>query len=260
MDKESSYPPGEAASGQRVVQSAHDQRRAPPAWSAQKRIVVAAFVIVILGTLIAGSFLFFGDLWTFGDEGVSVKGIEELIRSWGPWGVGASIGLMVLHSFVPFPAGLLALANGMLYGSFWGTVITWTGAMLGAYVAFGLSRLLGRPFVEVMVPDKHLSRLDEWTAHQGGGMLFLSRFLPVISFNFINYAAGLTNISWFTFTWATGVGILPLTTLMVVMGDQFEHLSWEMLVALFAAGAVLWWLMFRKLVPMFRARASLGRR
>ena len=258
MDNESSYPPGEVATGQRVVQCAHDQRRAPPAWSAQKRIVVAALAIVILAALLAGAFL--GDLWTFGDEGVSVKGIEELIRSWGPWAVGASIGLMVLHSFVPFPAGLLALANGMLYGWFWGTVITWTGAMLGAYVAFGLSRHLGRPFVEVMVPDKHLSRLDDWTARQGGGTLFVSRFLPVISFNFINYAAGLTNISWLTFTWATGVGILPLVILMVVMGDQIEHLSWEMAVAPFAAGAVLWWLIFRKLLPMYRARASLGRR
>ena len=110
----------------------------------------------------------------------------------------------------------------MLYGSFWGTVITWTGAMLGAYVAFGLSRLLGRPFVEVMVPDKHLSRLDEWTAHQGGGMLFLSRFLPVISFNFINYAAGLTNISWFTFTWATGEGILPWTARFFFLTNPFQ--------------------------------------
>ena len=258
MDKESSDPLAGEAIDQRAAQSTHDQRRKPSAWSAQKRIVVAAFVIVILGALIAGAFL--GGLWTLGEEGVSVTGFEELVTSWGPWGVGASIGLMVLHSFVPFPAVFLALANGMVYGSFWGTVITWTGAMLGAYLAFGLSRLLGRPFVEVMVPDKHLSRLDEWTARQGGGMLFLSRFLPVIPFNFINYAAGLTNISWLTFTWATGVGIVPVTTLMVVMGDQIEHLSWQMSVALFAAGAVLWWLVLRRLVPMYRARASLRRR
>ena len=33
-----------------------------------------------------------------------------------------------------------------------------------------------------------------------------SRFLPVISFNLINYAAGLTAISWWTFSWATGIG------------------------------------------------------
>ena len=41
--------------------------------------------------------------------------------------------LMVLHSFVPFPAEFVAMANGMLYGPIWGTVITWSGAMLGAF-------------------------------------------------------------------------------------------------------------------------------
>ena len=54
---------------------------------------------------------------------------------------------MVLHSFVPFPAEVVAMANGMLYGPLWGTLITWVGAMLGAYLAFGLARWLGRPFV-----------------------------------------------------------------------------------------------------------------
>ena len=258
MDKESSYPLARGTTDQRVVPSVHDQKREPPARSAQKRILVATLAIVIQAALLAGAFLAYH--WTFGDEGLSVNGIEELVRSWGPWGVGASIGLLVVHSFIPFPAGFVALANGMIYGSFWGTVITWTGAMLGAYLAFGLSRLLGRPFVEVMVPNKHLSRIDDWTARQGGGMLFVSRFLPAISFNLINYAAGLSNVSWLTFTWATGVGILPMTILMVVMGDQIEHLSWEILLALFAAGVVFWWLVLRKLVPMDRARASQGRR
>ena len=41
----------------------------------------------------------------------------------------------------------------------------------------------------------------------------------MISFNLINYAAGLTAISWWTFSWATGLGILPLTFLMVAGGD-----------------------------------------
>ncbi len=247
MDKETPHPLGKRA------ESAHDQGRKRSAISARK-IVAAALVVVILGAFIAATLL--GDFWAFGDEGLSVKRFEELVLSWGPWGIAGSVGLMVLHSFVPFPAEFLALANGMVYGAFWGTAITWTGAMLGAYLAFGLARLAGRPFVEAMVAGKHLSRLDDWTAHQGGGALFLSRFLPVISFNVINYAAGLTNISWITFTWATGLGILPLTTLMVVMGDQFEHLSWKMSAALFVVGAALWWLVFRKLWPTYRDRAS----
>ena len=210
--------------------------------------VVAAGTVVLLGVLVTAASL--GGFLALGEGAFSVSGLEDAVASWGPWGVAASITLMVVHSFVPFPAEFLALANGMLYGPYWGTAITWVGAMLGAHLAFGLSRLLGRPFVETMVPEKRLSSLDDWTARQGAGMLFLSRFLPVISFNLINYAAGLTSISWFTFTWTTGLGILPMILFMVVMGDQFEHMSWQAWLALFAAGVALWWLAFRKLGPM----------
>jgi uncharacterized membrane protein YdjX (TVP38/TMEM64 family) len=175
---------------------------------------------------------------------LSVAAVERTIESWGMWGVAASMLLMVLHSFVPFPAEIVAMANGMLYGPLWGTAITWTGAMLGAYLAFGLARWLGRPFVRAMVAARHQEKLDDWVARQGGGMLLVSRFVPVISFNLINYAAGLTAVSWWTFSWATGIGILPLTFLMVAIGDGLWSGAadlWPWLLIAAAAGWLLWW-------------------
>ncbi|HZD54321.1 MAG TPA: VTT domain-containing protein [Woeseiaceae bacterium] len=133
----------------------------------------------------------------------SSQEIEDVIRSWGVWGVLGSLALMVLHSFVPFPAELIAVANGMAYGMFWGIVITWAGAMLGA----------------------------------------------VIAFNLINYAAGISRISWWTFIWTTAIGILPLTVLMVGMGDQVRVLPWWVWLALIAATAGLWYLFQRRLRP-----------
>ena len=50
--------------------------------------------------------------------------------------------------------------------------------------------------------------------------LLIGRLIPLIAFNLINYAAALTEISWWTFLWATGTGILPLTILLNVVGDQ----------------------------------------
>ena len=102
------------------------------------------------------------------NPGISVQDIEDTILSWGNWGVAGSIGLMVLHSFLPFPAEFLALAIGMLYGPLWGIVITWIGAMLGAFAAFGLARWLGRPSVARMVARRDWRALDDWTARQGG--------------------------------------------------------------------------------------------
>lgn len=171
---------------------------------------------------------------------ISVKAFEDVILSWGHWGVLASIGLMVIHSFVPFPAELVALANGMLYGPFWGTVITWVGAMLGAFLAFALSRAFGRPFVEAMVARRHWQRLDDWTGVHAAEMVFLARFLPVISFNLVNYAAGLMRISWWTFGWTTGLGILPMTVLMAAVGDQAGTMPWHWWLALLAAAGLGW--------------------
>ena len=183
------------------------------------------------------------------DVDISAHGFEEAIRALGMWGVLASIGFMVLHSFIPFPAELVAIANGMIYGPVVGTLITWTGAMLGASVAFCLARNLGRPFVERMVSRNNWQRLDEWAAQDGWRVVLVSRLIPVIAFNMVNYAAGLTRLTWWQFLWTTGIGILPLTLLMVIMGDNIESLGWGSWLLLFAGGLALWFVVRRKLHP-----------
>ena len=157
--------------------------------------------------------------------GASIDATEELIRSWGAWGVAGSIGLMVAHSFLPIPAEIIALANGMLYGPLWGSVITWVGAMLGAIIAFALARLLGRPFVQRVLSDRHRRQLAVWSRESGGQALLIGRLIPLIAFNLLNYGAALTDISWWTFIWATGLGILPLTIMLNVCGDNVMALT-----------------------------------
>lgn len=176
-------------------------------------------LLVLLLTLVLTAWL---SAWLLRLDDPAVE-MELLIETWGPFAALASIGLMVLHSFVPLPAEVLAVANGMLFGALWGTVVTWIGAMLGAWLAFGLARLLGRPFVEGLVAERHWATLDLWSRRGGGAALLCARLIPVISFNLINYAAGLTTISWWTFTWATAIGILPLTLLAVLTGAGVTH-------------------------------------
>jgi uncharacterized membrane protein YdjX (TVP38/TMEM64 family) len=185
-------------------------------------------------------------LWWIAPAGMAdtAASAEDLIRSWGAWGVVASIGLMVAHSFLPFPAEVIALANGMVYGPLWGAVVTWVGAMLGASIAFALGRALGRPFVMRALPERHRRALDAWSLRQGGPALLAARLVPVIAFNLINYAAALTPISWWTFLWATGLGILPLTILLSVLGENVLEMSAGMWLALTAL-AVLGWLALR---------------
>jgi uncharacterized membrane protein YdjX (TVP38/TMEM64 family) len=217
-----------------------------PAQTRSGRVILIAAVamLAVAALYVAGTYLFCGLIaeaeWCALWPHFTVGEIEGYIRDSGPWGVAVSMGLMVIHSFIPFPAEFIAIANGMIYGVLWGTVITWTGAMMGAFLAFGLARKLGSGFVHRMLREKNALVVEEWSKRHGGGAVFVMRFVPVISFNLINYAAGLTKISWWTFTWATGLGILPITTLAVVMGAKMADMPWYGWLALVGAGLFIW--------------------
>ncbi|MEM7498258.1 MAG: TVP38/TMEM64 family protein [Pseudomonadota bacterium] len=191
-------------------------------------------VAVIVSGIVATPFVMDALLAEEGDPiHARLEAMTDALGAWGPAGI---VALMVLHSFVPFPAEIVALYAGAAYGTVLGTLWVWIGAMLGALLSFGLARWLGRRAVERLLPKAQRTRLDRWVARQGALTLLVSRFIPIIAFNLINYAAGLTKIRLFTFFWTTAVGILPLTTLMVHLGAQMATLSWPMLAAVSLGG------------------------
>ncbi len=207
----------------------------------RRRLAAAIFLAIVLIAGLAAVALYIADPAGGGwIETVSPEAFKELILSWGMWAIAASILLMVVHSFIPFPAEFVAVANGMCFGPVWGTVITWVGAMLGAMLAFALSRAFGRPLVERMIRRRHWGTLDDWSGRRGGEIVLVCRFIPLIAFNLINYAAGLSRMSYVTFFWATGIGILPMTALMVVLGAKMYDLAWFAWLGVAIAGLGMW--------------------
>ncbi len=190
----------------------------------------AGFILVLILLLSGGAIVWFAE---DGFNSFSVQSLDAYIRSLGVWGHLGLVGAMVLHSFIPFPAEFVAMAAGMAFGAVWGTVLTWTGAMIGGLLAFVIARKLGRPFVADILIHRQLAKIDTRSAVTTIPAMIGVRLIPVIAFNLVNYAAGLTDVSWWRFTWTTAIGILPLTILMAVIGDQMREptiLDWVMLV------------------------------
>lgn len=67
--------------------------------------------------------------------------------------------------------------------------------------------------------------MERWSAEVGWRVLLVSRFIPLIDFNFVSYTAGLSTECWWTFGWTTAVGILPITTLAIVLGHNLDRLT-----------------------------------
>lgn len=165
--------------------------------------------------------------------------LDNALSNAGPWGWLIIIGLMIAHCFVPIPAELVAIAAGASYGLIVGTILIWIGAMLGAILSFGLARWLGEPFIRRFLNTHHRAMLDEWKTKQGVPTLLVSRLIPLISFNLINYAAGLASVPWWTFLWTTAVGILPITILSVFVGSTMSELPMQWIIGLSILGVVL---------------------
>ena len=173
------------------------------------------------------------------DEGA----IARFVRGWGAWGAAASVTLMMLHSFLPLPAEIIPIANGVLFGPWLGIVLTWLGAMLGAVLSFALARWLGRPFVRLVVSDARWAQIEHLSPRPG--TLLFVRLVPVISFNLVNYAAGLMGVRWWPFLWTTALGILPLTVAMVLAGGEILRAPlWAWIAAALALVAL--WLLLRR--------------
>jgi len=146
--------------------------------------------------------------------------------------------LMIVHNFVPIPAEAIAVVAGAMLGMIAGVIAIWIGAMLGACLAFWISRRWGRALVLRLVPTRYVNRLDGLADRSGWPGLLIVRLIPVISFNLVNYAAGLTTASWSTFLWTTAVGILPITIISVGVGAHMAFLPVEYLL-IFAVGLTL---------------------
>ncbi len=59
----------------------------------------------VLALILFGVALATGVFIVGAHHGISAEAFERIVRSWGAWGVLASIGLMVVHTFAPFAAG-----------------------------------------------------------------------------------------------------------------------------------------------------------
>jgi uncharacterized membrane protein YdjX (TVP38/TMEM64 family) len=150
-----------------------------------------------------------------------IAGLRDYILSFGLWAPVASCFLMVLQALVaPVPSFLITFANGLAFGVFWGWMLSLFGHVLAAAVCFGISRSLGRVPVEVLVGRTGLHSADRWFARWGVYAVFVGRLIPGVAFDVISYAAGLTQMRFRNFIFATTLGIFPQTLLYSYLGQR----------------------------------------
>jgi uncharacterized membrane protein YdjX (TVP38/TMEM64 family)/rhodanese-related sulfurtransferase len=130
------------------------------------------------------------------------------MRGLGPWGPVAYVALFALGTVLFVPGALFALAGGVLFGPVWGTFLNLAGATLGATAAFLVARYVAADWVRRKAGAR-LERLIKGVEAEGWRFVALTRLVPLIPFNLLNYALGLTRIPALAYVLASLVCMAP---------------------------------------------------
>lgn len=145
--------------------------------------------------------------------------LTAAVDSLGAWGPIVFVTAYALACVAFVPASLLTLAAGALFGVVKGTILVLLGATLGALGAFLIARYVARDWVAQRIArDARFAAIDRAIAAQGRRVVFLLRLSPVIPFNVLNYALGLTQVRVVDYVVAS-VGMIPGTLLYVYTGN-----------------------------------------
>lgn len=157
-------------------------------------------LMVLFGLVVGISYTFRGQ--------VNVATIHDTVASYGIW---APLVFIVIYAFATvffLPGSVLTLAGGFIFGPWWGTLYNLTGAVLGATGAFLVARYLAQDWVAEKVGGR-LQGLILGVEKQGWRFVAIVRLVPLIPFNLLNYALGLTRIRLLHYVWASAVFMLP---------------------------------------------------
>lgn len=169
------------------------------------RVLVAVAGVALL--LVAGRRL-----------GALIPSFAAWVDGLGVWGPVAFIAGYALATVAFVPGSLLTLAAGAIFGLAKGTAFVLVAATLGASGAFLVSRYLARGFVERrLAGNARFTAIDRAIGTEGRKVVLLLRLSPVIPFNLLNYALGLTRVRFVDYLVAS-IGMLPGTLLYVYTG------------------------------------------
>jgi uncharacterized membrane protein YdjX (TVP38/TMEM64 family) len=131
------------------------------------------------------------------------------IQSVGP---AAPIAFIAIYAFAVvalIPASLLTIAGGAVFGLLPGVTYSLIGATLGSTGAFLIGRYAARRLVaRRLAAMPRFSAIERAVSARGRRIVLLLRLSPVVPFNFLNYALGLTTISAWDFIIAS-LGTVP---------------------------------------------------
>ncbi len=138
------------------------------------------------------------------------------------WGPVAFVALYVVLVVLMMPGSLGTVAAGAIFGAWLGFATALTGASIGACLAFVIARRIGREGALALTANR-APAVDRLLEERGLLAVIVLRLLPIVPFNALNYAAGLTGLRFGSYAIGTVIGMIPGTFIVAVLADRADN-------------------------------------
>jgi uncharacterized membrane protein YdjX (TVP38/TMEM64 family) len=207
-----------------------NRARAKPERKQMNRWISITAAFLIAATLVL--------LLKVGPSSGGVDHFRSVLVSYGPWAIIISAALMIGQAIIaPLPANVITITNALVFGPFWGALLSWMTTLIGASLCFYLSQTFGKPFAAKIV-GKSVERAEAFFAKYGLPAMFVVRIVPFIPFDAISYVAGLVGVPYSKFVLATAIGIIPSIFAYSYLGSIFAGAYWWILFTMLGVSLV----------------------
>jgi uncharacterized membrane protein YdjX (TVP38/TMEM64 family) len=168
-------------------------------------------VALTVWLLLLGSYF-----WYVNTHEVGLQDVLSRARS-GLFGPVLYIVLFLVRPLIFFPASILTIAGGLLFGAVGGIAYTFIAGNLSALVAYVVGRYFGRGMLEGGDSTRLVHRYATRMRQNSFETVLIMRFLW-LPYDFVNYLSGFLRINWKAFLLATAIGAFPATVSLVLIG------------------------------------------
>nr|WP_199303008.1 TVP38/TMEM64 family protein [Oscillatoria sp. FACHB-1406] len=160
--------------------------------------------------------------WKFGLFNAIDRVLQQSLSWIESLGILAPIAYIILYiltSVFLISGAILTLGAGFIFGVVRGFILVSVASTLAGTVAFAIGRYWARGWVEKQIEQQPKFRaLDAAVAREGWKIVGLARLSPLFPFVFLNYAFGVTRVSFRDYILASWIGMMPGTLLYVYLG------------------------------------------
>ncbi|MCP4580418.1 MAG: TVP38/TMEM64 family protein [candidate division Zixibacteria bacterium] len=201
-------------------------------------------ILAVLVSIVIGVFQF----TSIDIEQFTPTKIKEFILSFG---VIAPLVFIVIYALraviLVIPVGIMSLAGGLAFGTWFGWVYILIGATIGSCLSFLTARYFGRGFIDSFkwLHKGRIKRFDDKAAKHGFKLILFVRLIPLFQYDAVNFGGGLSKVKFRDFALASLIGMAPGGFINALLGSSLENV---ISVQFFAALGAFILLMFVPLI------------